>query len=115
MALRKGDVVLIPFPYTDLSATKTRPAVVVSSDLYHSVRSELLLAYLSSRLSNADAELDYVLQDWEEAGLLKPTFMRPKIAAIEPSLIVYRVGALSDRDLLEVNRRLRLALALSSD
>ena len=115
MALRKGDVVLIPFPYTDLSATKTRPAVVVSSDLYHSVRSELLLAYLSSRLANADAELDYVLQDWEEAGLLKPTFMRPKIAAIEPSLIVYRVGTLSERDLREVNRRLRLALALSED
>ncbi len=32
MAFQRGDVVLIPFPYTDLSASKTRPAVVVSSD-----------------------------------------------------------------------------------
>ncbi len=31
MAFQQGEVVLIPFPYTDLSATKTRPAVVVSS------------------------------------------------------------------------------------
>ena len=115
MALKRGDVVLIPFPYTDLSATKTRPAVVVSSELYHAVRSELLLAYLSSRLSSVDAELDYVLQDWKDAGLLKPTFMRPKIAAIEPSLIVYHVGALSERDMREVNGRLKLALALSGD
>jgi len=30
MAFRRSDVVLIPFPYTDLSAAKTRPAVVVS-------------------------------------------------------------------------------------
>ena len=112
MALKRGDVVLIPFPYTDLSATKTRPAVVVSSELYHAVRSELLLAYLSSRLSSVDAELDYVLQDWKEAGLLKPTFMRPKIAAIEPSLIVYRAGVLSERDMAGVDDRLRRALGL---
>jgi len=115
MALKRGDVVLIPFPYTDLSATKTRPAVVVSSDLYLSVRSELLLAYLSSRLSSVDTELDYILHDWKEAGLLKPTFMRPKIAAIEPSLVVYHVGTLSERDMREVNDRLKLALALSGD
>ncbi len=115
MALKRGDVVLIPFPYTDLSATKTRPAVVVSSELYHELRSELLLAYLSSRIAAADPRLDYILVDWKEAGLLKPTFMRPKIAAIEPSLIVYHVGALSERDMREVNGRLKLALALSGD
>ncbi|MEA3397813.1 MAG: type II toxin-antitoxin system PemK/MazF family toxin [Chloroflexota bacterium] len=34
MAFQRGDVVLIPFPYTDLSASKTRPVVVVSSDIY---------------------------------------------------------------------------------
>ena len=38
------------------------------------------------------------LEDWKSAGLLKLSFMRPKIAAIEPSLVVYRVGKLSDRD-----------------
>ena len=47
MTFQKGDVVLIPFPYTDLSATKTRPAAVVSSNIYHNFRSELLLAYIS--------------------------------------------------------------------
>jgi len=48
MAFQRGDVVLIPFPYTDLSATKTRPAVVVSSECYHAVRPDLLVAYVSS-------------------------------------------------------------------
>lgn len=64
MAFRRGDVVLIPFPFTDLTATKTRPAVVVSSDFYHAARSELLLAYVSSQVSKAHDTIDYVLIDW---------------------------------------------------
>ncbi len=43
MAFQRGDVVLIPFPYTDLSS-KTRPGVIVSSAVYHAARSELLCA-----------------------------------------------------------------------
>ena len=112
MAFQRGDVVLIPFPYTDLSASKTRPAVVVSSDIYHAVRSEFLLAYVSSQISQANPTIDYVLVDWSDAGLLKPSFVRPKVAAVEPALVVHRVGALSARDLLELDRCLRRAMAL---
>jgi len=91
MTFQKGDLVLIPFPYTDLSATKTRPAVVVSSNTYHNFCSELLLAYISSQLTKAHPTLDHVLADWAMAGLPKPSFVRPKIAAIDPSLIVHQV------------------------
>ena len=114
MAFQRGDVVLIPFPFTDLSAAKTRPAVVVSSELYHQARSELLLAYISSQVSKVNQTLDYLLLDWTLAGLLRPSFVRPKIAAIEPVLIVHQVGRFSVRDLLEVDRRLRRAMSLTS-
>ena len=110
--LQRGDIVLIPFPFTDLTATKTRPAVVVSSQLYHQVRSELLLAYVSSQVSKANAQIDYLLTDWAAAGLPKPSFVRPKLAAIEPSLIVYHVGHLSADDLRAVDDCLRQAMAL---
>ena len=108
----RGDVLLIPFPFTDLSAAKTRPAVVISSPLYWRIRSEFLLAYLSSQVSKANPELDYTLVDWKPAGLLKPSFMRPKIAAIDPSLVVYHVGKLSASDLLAVDDCLRRAMNL---
>jgi mRNA interferase MazF len=113
MAFRRGDVVLIPFPYTDLSASKTRPAVVVSSDIYHAARSELLLAYVSSQISQADPTIDYVLADWAAAGWLKASYVRPKVATVEPALVVHSVGALSVRDLLEVDRCLRRAMGLA--
>lgn len=108
----RGDVVLIPFPFTDLSATKTRPAIVISSPLYWRIRGELLLAYVSSQVEKANPELDHTLVDWKSANLLKPSFMRPKIASIEPSLVVYHVGKLSDRDLLAVDTCLRQAMSL---
>lgn len=112
MTFRRGDVVLIPFPYTDLSASKTRPTVIVSSDIYHAARSELLLAYVSSQVSQANPTTDHVLADWKAAGLPKPSFVRPKVAAVESSLIVRRIGALSGRDMLAVDRCLRRAMAL---
>lgn len=113
MAFQRGDVVLIPFPYTDLSATKTRPAVVVSSRRYHEVRPDLLVAYVSSQIQGADRFMDHVIVDWQGANLLKPSFVRPKLAAIEPSLVVHHVGTLSMSDLIEVDRRLRRALDLT--
>jgi hypothetical protein len=44
MAFQRGDVVLVPFPFSDLSTTKIRPAVVVSSALYHDQEPDLILA-----------------------------------------------------------------------
>ncbi|MEH2111812.1 type II toxin-antitoxin system PemK/MazF family toxin [Nostoc sp.] len=38
-----GDVVLVPFPFTDQTTTKKRPAVVVSSDSYQRERSDLIV------------------------------------------------------------------------
>jgi len=42
VALRFGDVIVVPFPFTDQSATKMRPAVVVSSDAYQRERPDLI-------------------------------------------------------------------------
>lgn len=114
MAFQRGDIVLVPFPFTDLSANKTRPAVLVSSNLYHQVRPELLLAYVSSQVSKVQPLLDYLLLDLTVAGLPLPSFVHPKIAAIEPTLVAHQVGQLSTRDLLEVDRRTRRAMALTA-
>ena len=81
--------------------------------MYNAIRPELLLAYVSSQVTRAQLELDYLLTDWKKAGLPKPSFVRPKIAAIESSMIVHQVGHLSERDLAEVDLRLQLALDLA--
>lgn len=112
MAWARGEVVLIPFPFSDLSATKTRPVVIVSTPKYHSVRQELILVYLTSQISSPHPEFDYLLADWQTAGLLKPTLMQPRLAIIRSELVQHRVGRLTRRDLAEVDERLRRVLGL---
>ena len=45
-----GDVVLVPFPFTDQTAAKKRPAVVVSSELYNRARPDIILMAITSQL-----------------------------------------------------------------
>ncbi len=92
MALRSGDVALVPFPFSDLSTTKVRPAVVISSELYHSNEPDLILAAITSRISAASGPLDYVLQDWQAAGLRYPSAFKPVVFTLEPRRVLLRVG-----------------------
>ncbi len=46
---KRGDVVLVPFPFTDLSTTKQRPALVVSSDQFNATRNDVLVAAITSQ------------------------------------------------------------------
>lgn len=47
---KRGDIVLVPFPFTDLSSTKQRPALIVSSDALNTVRDDVLVAAITSQI-----------------------------------------------------------------
>jgi mRNA interferase MazF len=78
--LERGDVVLVPFPFTDLTAEKLRPAVIVSVDPQ---KTDVIIAFISSVVSPEDvSETDYLLrQD-------NPDFVKTGLkAALVPALI----------------------------
>lgn len=110
MAFQRGDVVLVPFPFTDLSAQRMRPALVVSTPNYEQQTGDIIVAQITSRQRSLPT--DYALQDWQGAGLLKPSVVRCKLATIKASLVQFRVGRLRDQDLQEFDKRLRAALGL---
>ncbi|MBI4675327.1 MAG: type II toxin-antitoxin system PemK/MazF family toxin [Chloroflexi bacterium] len=112
MAWTRGDVVLIPFPFSDLNASKTRPTVIVSVPEFQAIHGELLLAYLTSNVAQPHPTLDYILADWQATGLLKPTVMKPRLAVVHESLVKFKIGTLSQRDLEKVDECLRRALGL---
>ena len=105
------DVVLIPFP--GAVQTKPRPAVVVSTDLYHRTRPDITFALLTGVVAGALDPTDYVLVDWAAAGLHRPTAFRAFFATRPATEIISQIGTLTDRDWAEVQGRLRLALAVA--
>jgi mRNA interferase MazF len=107
---QKGDIVLLPFPFTDLTATKTRPAVVVSVDAFQRDTGDFTAAMITSVPHTTP--YDYELKDWQAAHLLLPSWVRAKLATLDPALVRYKPGRLSDVDLAEVEKRIRLALGL---
>ena len=92
-----GTIILVPFPFTDQSAAKQRPAVIVSSAPYHRARHDLILMPITSQL-RVSAFGDLLLQDWQSARLLMPSAVKPVLATLDQSLIIKSLGALTPRD-----------------
>lgn len=108
-----GDVVVVDFP--GVTGVKRRPAVVLSSDTYHTARPDIVVGLITSQTSAALAPTDYALQDWAAAGLRLPSAFRSFFATLPPSANPVVVGHLSDQDWREVRQRVRTALAVLQD
>jgi mRNA-degrading endonuclease toxin of MazEF toxin-antitoxin module len=110
---RRGEVLLALVPLADAPGRKLRPVVVVSSDAFHrSKPANLLAARISANVSAHQTVTDYRLQDWQAAGLNRPSVVTSFLLTVAPSEVQSTLGYLSDRDLAEVDARLRLALDL---
>ena len=93
-----GDVLLVPFPFTDQSTSKRRPAVVVSSDAYHRERMDLIILAVTSQTRPQPAFGEAPVAKWKEAGLLRPSVLKPVVATIERGLVLRKLGRLADED-----------------
>ena len=104
-----GDVVTVDF--VGATGAKRRPAVVVSSTLYHQHRPDLVLGVLTSQVARATTPLDYLLQDWASAGLRQPSAFRAYFGMATPASVRV-IGHLSARDWEGVQACLLRAFAL---
>jgi len=98
MSYAFGDVILVPFPFTDQSTAKQRPAVVISGRRYNEQRPDLVLMAITSQVRASLAFGEAYVTDWRAAGLLKPSVLKPLIATIEQHLVIRRLGKLSAGD-----------------
>lgn len=93
-----GDIVLVPFAFTDQSAAKKRPAVVVSSEAYNQKRPDIIIMAVTSQMRAAAYFGDVTISQWQPAGLLKPSVIKPIVATIEKSLVTKKLGRLKKQD-----------------
>jgi PemK-like, MazF-like toxin of type II toxin-antitoxin system len=72
--------------------------VVVSSAAYHRERPDLILMAVTSQLRPSGAIGEVMVAQWREAGLLRPSAVKPVITTIHRRLVIRKLGRLRPRD-----------------
>jgi mRNA interferase MazF len=108
----KGKVVLVPFPFTDLTAAKLRPALVI-----YEGEQDVVVAFISSKVPSELSEVDVSVtrkdRGFEKSGLKVDSLIKlDKIATVLKDLVVGELGELGEEPRREVNRKLRKMLEM---
>jgi mRNA interferase MazF len=106
--MAKGDIVLNTFPFTDLSASKLRPAVVLADTNF-----DLTVCFITSQIGWQEST-DVPLTPDSPNGLRKSSLIgTSKIATLDRMLAKGLLGKLSDAEISYLNTRLKILLQLS--
>lgn len=98
-----GDVVVAPFPFSDLSATKKRPALVVAS----LTGNDVILCQITSQAVRDSYAVPLSDRDFTSGGVHQASNIRPnRLFTAETSIILYRAGTISTAKLQEVRTKL---------
>lgn len=105
--MKKGKIVLIPFPFTDLKGSKVRPAIIlVNKD------SDIILAFNSTQLKWTEKS-DVLIEPTEINGLKKSSIIRlSKIVTLHKNLILGEIGELDAKFHKNLNDNLRYLFKL---
>jgi mRNA interferase MazF len=99
----KNEIVLVRYPFSDLSSAKVRPAVVVNAP---HMSQDVLIVPLTSKTAGLLTG-EFVLTDWKGAGLNVETAAKRGIFTIQEKLVLKRVGRLVTRDAEKLAASLR--------
>jgi mRNA interferase MazF len=107
-AYSKNEVILVRYPFSNLSASKVRPAIVVNDS--HTSQ-DVIIVPLTSKVSSLLAG-EFVLADWEAAGLNVSSAAKRGLYTVHQSLVMKSIGKLSETDAgsLEISLRAWLGL-----
>ncbi len=99
----KGDVLVLPFPFSDLSSTKNRPALVVAT----LTGDDVILCQITSRALADNYAVSVKDSDFASGQLRKDSNVRPnRLFTADTNIILYRIGTLNTIKMQEVTAML---------
>lgn len=104
----KNEIILVRYPFTDLSSSKVRPAIVVSAP--HQSEDILIVPLTSKTTPLLSGE--FVLTDWLAAGLNVETAVKRGVYTVHQNLVVKLIGQLTIADVEKLEQSLRVWLGL---
>lgn len=97
------DIILVPFPFSDLTAVKKRPCLILCVLHPKGPDAHYVVSMMTSSTAPISFPHDVALEDWKKAGLPKKTTVRPaKLVTVDASLIRKRIGRISANDRRQV-------------
>ena len=115
--VKRGSIVLIKYPFTDLSSSKVRPAVIITPDEFLNKIDDILCLFISSSIPDQLLSTDFILENtnpyFSKTGLkVTSVFRTHKLALINKSLIQRVLGELNPDTMNQINVKLKIALGI---
>jgi len=109
-----GDIVLTPFPFTDLSGNKVRPALILG---IQEKGNDVTVCFVSSIPKNTDHKFDIAMKtsdvDFKKTGLKSSSVIKTtKIATLDKIVILGKIGELDIKNIQKVKKILRIYFGL---
>lgn len=101
--LVKGDVVVLPFPFSDLSSSKKRPALIVAN----LEGEDIILCQITSKMREDNYSIPLAETDFKHGGLKLDSLIKPqRIFTAAKSIILYKIGSLKESKIKRVEEEL---------
>lgn len=100
------DVIVVPFPFTDSSRTKRRPALVLSQKTDFGEKIEHSVLAMITSQKNDPWPLDAFIKNKKKSGLTAPSVVRMKLFTLDNRFILRKIGHLSKTDQTQVKKSL---------
>ena len=107
MTYEPFDIVVVPFPFTDSSRAKRRPALVLSQKKDFGVVIEHSVIVMITSQKNQPWPLDVVIKNKKESGLTASSVVRMKLFTLDNRFIIKKIGHLSKSDQMDVIQSLK--------
>jgi mRNA interferase MazF len=105
----QNELILVRYPFSDLSSSKVRPAIIVNAP---HISQDIFIVPLTSRTASLLPD-EFLLADWAKAGLNAPSAVKRGIYTVHPTLVIKTIGTLTQTDGASLQQSLREWLGLS--
>jgi len=107
MNVNQKELILLPYPFSNLEEKKIRPALVVSNNSFNNKSADCLAVPLTSVIKEVSYSVLINQNDLKVGKLLKPSRVRAdKIFAVEKDLIVMKIGLLEDKTFEKIKKEI---------
>ena len=99
----KGDIVVLPFPFSNISATKKRPALIAAT----LKGDDFICCQITSEARFDEYAVELKNEDFKQGGLYQTSRIRPnRLFTADRSIVLYRIGALKEMKMKEVEEKI---------